>query len=312
MKIIRGLHNLQERHHDSVITIGNFDGIHLGHQAIIKQLVSKARELACFATVITFHPNPQEYFSPTNPPAKITPFYDKMHLLKSYGIDQVVCLPFNAKLAELNAEDFITQILIYRLGIKHIIIGDDFKFGKNRQGDLAMLNDYGKVNQFTVETTPSYFVNKKRVSSTIIRQNMAETNITHCKELLGRTYKISGIVAHGDKRGRTIGFPTANIRLKQQIAPTNGVYAVKITGLGKTLTGVANLGVRPTVDGSLYLLEVHIFDFDQSVYRKRITVSFEHFIRKEQRFNGLDALVSQIQQDSETAKELLNQLTTTN
>jgi len=306
MEIIRGLHNLRSEHRGNVVTIGNFDGVHLGHQAIIKQLNAQAAKYHVPATVMTFHPNPQAFFAPESAPPKLTQFRDKMKLLEKYGVDRVVCVPFNQILADLSADDFIESILIDGLHAQHLVIGDDFRFGKNRAGDFDLLRTSGKAIGFDVENTPTYNVNDQRVSSTRIRQALSAGDVALARQLLGRTFHVSGMVVHGDKRGRTIGFPTANIRLKQQIAPTNGVYAVKITGLKKDCFGVANIGVRPTVDGSLYLLETHIFDFDQDIYHQRININFEHFIRPEQRFDGLDALVAQIKQDAETAKKLLN------
>jgi riboflavin kinase/FMN adenylyltransferase len=315
MEIIRGLHNLQPAHRGNVVTIGNFDGVHLGHQAIIKQLKKQAKKYQVPATLMTFHPNPQEYFTKKQAsfrkaPDKLTSFYDKMQLLKQYGVDRVFCVPFNDKLAALNANDFIDKILLQGLHAKHLVIGDDFRFGKNRQGDYHLLQEKGKQLGFDVEKTPTYLVDNQRVSSTRIRQSLADANLLKTQELLGRPYHISGKVCHGDKRGRIIGFPTANIRLKQQIAPTNGVYAVKITGLqeapNEAKCGVANLGLRPTVDGSSYLLEIHLFDFNQNIYGKRISIHFEHFIRPEQKFDDLEALTIQIKQDTETAKNLLN------
>jgi len=306
MEIIRGLHSLRKHHKGNVITVGNFDGVHLGHQEIIRLLKKHASEFNAPLTIITFHPNPQEFFAPGTAPAKLTRFHDKMRLMEEYGVDRVLNIPFNTSLAQLEADDFIKNILVDGLDAKHLVIGDDFRFGKNRKGDFKLLKNAGEAYGFSIEATPTYCIENERVSSTRIRQAMAQGDLTLAAKLLGRTFNISGHVAHGDKRGRTIGFPTANIRLKQQIAPTNGVYAVKITGLDKAYGGVANIGVRPTVDGSQYILEVHLFNFDQSIYNKRINVHFEHFIRTEQKFDGLDALVEQIKQDSTIARELLS------
>lgn len=309
MEIIRGLHNLKPEHRGNVVTIGNFDGVHLGHQEIIKQLKKQARKYHVPATLMTFQPTPQDFFAGKSSPDKLSRFHDKMQLLKDQGVDRVICIAFNQKLADLSANDFIEKILVNGLHAKHLVIGDDFQFGKNRQGNFQLLQKSGKNFGFDVENTPTYLLDNERVSSTRIRQALSGGNLQKTHELLGHAYCISGKVCHGDKRGRTIGFPTANIPLKQQIAPTNGVYAVKIAGLNdlqdKSQYGVANLGVRPTVDGNLYLLEIHIFNFNQNIYGKRINIYFEHFIRPEQKFNGLDALVEQIKHDAETAKKLL-------
>jgi len=306
MEIIRGLHNLKPEHRGNVVTIGNFDGVHLGHQAIIRQLKKQAEKHQVPATLMTFQPNPQDFFAGNKAPAKLSRFHDKMQLLKAFGVDRVICIPFNQKLADLSANDFIDKILIHGLHAKHLVIGDDFQFGKNRQGDFHLLKEAGKKGDYDVENTPTYLIDKLRVSSTRIRQALAKGDLEKSRELLGHSYHISGKVGHGDKRGRTIGFPTANICLKQQIAPTNGVYAVKITGLNEIQYGVANLGVRPTVDGSLYLLEIHLFNFNQEIYGKRINIHFEHYIRPEQKFEGLEKLVAQINQDAETAKTLFD------
>jgi len=305
MEIIRGLHNLRAMHRGNVVTIGNFDGVHLGHQAIIKHLKTLALKYDVPATLITFHPNPLDFFAGDNAPPKLSGFRDKMQLLQHYGVDRVICIPFNQTFADLNAETFITDILLKRLHTKHLVIGDDFQFGKNRQGDFHLLQQYGEKHHFTVENTDTFLVNQQRASSTLVRQTLTENDLTKTHTLLGRPYHVSGKVSHGDKRGRTIGFPTANIRLKQQIAPTNGVYAVKITGLAEPQQGVANIGVRPTVDGHSYLLEIHLFDFNQDIYGQRINIYFEHFIRPEKKFSDLDTLVAQITQDTETAKSLL-------
>jgi len=306
MEIIRGISNFKPKHQGNVITIGNFDGVHLGHQAIINKLKSQAEKYQVPATVMTFHPNPQEFFAPQAAPAKLTGFHEKMSLLRNYGVDRVICIPFNARLANLDAQHFVENILINGLHAKHLVIGDDFRFGKNRHGDFQMLQAAGEAYGFDVENTPTVCVDNERVSSTRIRNALNSGDLNKAAQLLGRRFYVSGKVVHGDKRGRQIGFPTANIRLKQQIAPKNGVYAVRITDTGKTLSGVANLGVRPTFDGSQYLLEVHIFDFTQEIYHHRLSVEFEHFIRTEQKFDGLDALIAQINRDTEIAKQLLN------
>ena len=305
MEVIRGLHNIKDAHFGSVITIGNFDGVHRGHQTIIQHLKARANQLQLPCTVMTFDPHPEEFFSRAHYGTRLTPFREKLDLLKQYGVDRVVSVHFDQKFADLTADQFIENILVKGLGCKHIIIGDDFRFGKGRQGDFNHLVEAGKRLGFEVESTPTFTVEDERVSSTRIREALQLSKLSLAEELLGHPYIISGVVQHGDKRGRSIGFPTANIRLKQQIAPPNGVYAVKILGLDKEYDGVANIGQRPTVDGSKYLLEVHIFDFDQDIYRKKLKFHLIEFIRPEQKFESLEALTTQIHKDCETAKNIL-------
>ena len=305
MEVVRGLYNIKDSHFGSVITIGNFDGVHLGHQAIIRQLKAKAEHHKLPCTVMTFEPHPEEFFSRAHDGTRLTPFREKLELLKHYRVDRVVCLHFNQKLADLTADQFIESILVKGLGCKHVVIGDDFRFGKGRQGDFQHLVEAGRKLDFDVENTATLTMEEERISSTRIREALNLSKLKLAEKLLGHPYLISGVVQHGDKRGRTIGFPTANIGLKQQIAPPNGVYAVRISGLDKDYIGVANIGQRPTVDGSKYLLEVHIFNFNQDIYRKKVKIHLIEFIRPEQKFDGLDALTTQIHKDCETAKSIL-------
>lgn len=305
MEIVRGLHNIKDSHFGSVITIGNFDGVHLGHQAIIQHLKAKAKVHQLPCTIMTFEPHPEEFFSRAHDGTRLTPFREKLELLKQYGVDRLVCLRFNQALADLSADEFIEQVLVKGLGCKHIVIGDDFRFGKGRQGDFQHLVKAGQHMGFDVENTPTLTLDDERISSTRIREALSLAKLTLAEKLLGHPYFISGVVQHGDKRGRSIGFPTANIRLKQQIAPLNGVYAVRISGLDKDYTGVANIGKRPTIGGSKYLLEVNIFNFTQEIYRKKLKIHLIEFIRPEQKFDGLDALTTQIHKDCEIAKSIL-------
>lgn len=306
MEVVRGLHNIKDAHYGSVITIGNFDGVHLGHQAIINQLKAKADDLNLPCTVLTFEPHPEEFFSRAHYGTRLTPFREKLELLAEYGVDRLVCARFNQKFADLTAGEFVCDVLIKGLGSKHIVIGDDFRFGKGREGDFEFLVAKGAQHDFEVENTPTFIVDEERVSSTRIREALSLCKLSLAERLLGHPYFITGVVQHGDKRGRTIGFPTANIRLKQQIAPPNGVYAVKISGLDREYSGVANIGQRPTVDDSKYLLEVHLFDFNQDIYRKKLKVHLVEHIRPEQKFANLDELTARIKEDSKIAKTILS------
>ena len=307
MELIRGLQNLKPRHKGCVATIGNFDGVHLGHQAVISQLQSKAAEIQLPVVVITFEPQPQEYFRPDDVPARLTRFREKLDVLKTLSVDRVLCLQFNEYLASLTAEQFVQQILVDGLGVKYLVVGDDFKFGKGRTGDFNYLTSIAPQLGFEVSDTHSYSFQGSRVSSTRIRNALEEGDLALAHLMLDRNYSMCGRVAHGDKRGRTIGFPTANIYLHRKSSPVYGVYAVQFHSndprLGKdTLNGVANVGQRPTVGGTRTLLEVHLFDFEGDIYGAYVQVSFLHKIRKEQRFESFEALKAQIANDVEEAK----------
>lgn len=306
MEFIRGLHNLAGRHKACALTIGNFDGVHLGHQTILAMLVKKARELDIDACMMSFEPLPQEYFSSDTAPPRLTRLREKWCALESTGIDQFLCLRFNHWLAELTAEQFIEKILVDKLHVRYLVIGDDFCFGKGRTGNFEMLQAAGKKFNFDVVNSHSHCLNGERISSTAIRQALRNDEIQHAEQMLGRPYIICGRVAHGDKRGRTIGFPTANIKLHRHATPLSGVYAVTLSGINEqSIAGVANIGKRPTVDGENLQLEVHLFDFDKSIYGRQVCVQFKHKLREEKRFDSFDLLKEQIIKDSEQAKKLL-------
>jgi len=305
VKIIRGLHNIRAEHQQCVATIGNFDGLHLGHQDIIVRLKQVAAERGVPATLITFEPYPQEFLRPDPAISRLTRFREKMTLLKEWGVDQVLCLRFNQWLASLEPEQFIQLVLAEKLAIRHLIVGDDFRFGRQRRGDFDMLTRSSEEYGYSIENTETVAIDDERVSSTRVRKTLADGDMQTVKRLLGRDYAMLGRVAHGDKRGRTIGFPTANIHLHRKSVPVSGVYAVNMEGLGNTpVTGVANVGNRPTVDGTRSLLEVHLFDFDHDIYGRHVKVNFIDFIRPEMRFDGLDALKQQIARDSEQARKI--------
>lgn len=304
MELIRGLHNLRDRHRACALTIGNFDGVHLGHQAILKMLVEKARELDVDACMMSFEPLPQEYFSSATAPSRLTRLREKWCALEATGIDQFLCIKFNHWLADLTAEDFIKKILVDALHVRYLVIGDDFRFGKGRVGDFEMLKAAGEQYGFEVINSHSHCVDGERVSSTNIRKALSNAELDHANKLLGREYRICGRVAHGDKRGRTIGFPTANIKLHRHATPLSGVYAVTMSGIAEhDVKGVANIGKRPTVDGHSLQLEVHLFDFEKSIYGEQVCVEFKLKIRDEQRFESFEALKEQIIKDSEQAKQ---------
>lgn len=286
-------------------TIGNFDGVHLGHQAVLKQTCDKAREMGLPVTVITFEPQPQEYFRPEQAPPRLTRLREKIVALRPHAVDRLLCLDFNHHLANLSAEEFIDKILVEGLGVQYLVVGDDFRFGKGRQGDFEMLVRAGKKHGFEVANTHSFTLGNERVSSTLIRQALAQGDLTRVEQLLGRPYSMCGRVAHGDKRGRTIGFPTANIYLHRKNTPILGVYAVQMKDVEQyPVNGVANIGTRPTVCGTRTLLEVHLFDFNKDIYGAHIEVMFIEKIRDEKRFESFDALKQQIQRDAQQARAI--------
>ena len=304
MQLIRGFNKKSSNNPGVVATIGNFDGVHLGHQTIFKKLLQKSSSLGLSSTVIAFEPTAKEFFSKNNAPPRLTRFREKFSLINDLGIDQFVCLPFNAALANMPAESFVENVLVDYLNIKHLTVGDNFRFGKNRTGDYELLKNLSDKFNYAVENTDSYCVNGDRVSSSSIRNCLANGDLATAEQFLGRTYSMSGHVIHGDKKGRTIGFPTANIPIKRIKSPVSGVFAVKVI-IEDDLEqyGVANVGRRPTVDGTKTQLEVHIFNFSKDIYRKHLTVYFYKKIRDEIKFESFEALKSQIHQDSDTAKK---------
>ena len=305
MQLVRGIHNIQLNDHGCVLTIGNFDGVHLGHQQVIKALVSKAKALKCVAAVLVFEPQPQELFSPETAPARLCRLRDKYNLLAKLGVQRLICVNFSAKFANQSAQHFIEHLLVNKLGIKHLIVGDDFHFGKNRTGNFSMLCQAGEKYGFDVSDTASYKMADCRISSTAIRQALEQDNLVSVKQMLGREYSIIGRVFHGDKRGRQLGFPTANVLLKRRVSPLSGVFAVMVKTNNGEFKGVANIGARPTINGIRQQLEVHIFDFDENVYGQCIEVVVKKKLRPVIKFDSLEALTAQIRQDSEQAKQVL-------
>ena len=283
----------------TVLTIGNFDGVHHGHRALLSRLTAKAREVSLPATVLSFEPHPRELFAPDQAPARLSSLREKLNLLESCGVDRVYMCRFNRQLANLSADDFIEQILIRGLSTRHLLIGDDFRFGKGRSGDFTALGKAGAKYGFSVEAMHTIDLHGERVSSSAVRDALADGDIEHANRLLGWSYGIAGRVVHGDKIGRTLGFPTANIAIKRKRLPLTGVFAVTVSGLGdKPLPGAASLGVRPTLaDGLKPVLEVHLLDFDRDIYGAHVTVNFLHKLRDEEKYDSLDALTAQIARD---------------
>jgi riboflavin kinase/FMN adenylyltransferase len=328
MRLIRGLYNIPTDFCGCVATIGNFDGVHLGHQAILQQLKKQGEKLHLPTVVMMFEPQPREFFVPNQAPARLANMSEKLQDLASFGIDYVLCLPFNQKLRSMSADQFIQSILLDGLNISHLIVGDDFRFGCDRTGDYQLLQQAGDQTGFSVEDTKSFELDGERVSSTRIRQCLSENDLAAADKLLGRPYRMSGRIGYGRQLGRTIGVPTANVVLRRNKLPMTGVYAVKSTPItvagchetpvldatGNALEwqGVANIGVKPTVAGTPEpSLEVHIFDFpgqgeDEHLYGKRLTIEFCRKIREEKKFNGLDELKAAIANDMQIAREFFS------
>jgi riboflavin kinase/FMN adenylyltransferase len=308
MQLIRGIHNIQSQDHGCVLTIGNFDGVHLGHARVITALIEKAKALNCTPAVMIFEPQPQELFSPETAPARLTRLRDKYILLKKLGVERLICVNFHREFACKSAEDFIEQLLVKQLGIKYLIIGDDFRFGKSRMGDFSLLKQAGEKFNFAVSDTASFKLEDCRISSTQIRNALEQDLLADAEKMLGRAYSIVGRVFHGDKRGRQLGFPTANVLLKRRVSPISGVYVVEVKTVENSFYGVANIGSRPTVSGIRQQLEVHIFNFNEDIYGQTIEVVMLKKLRDEIKFSSLDALKKQISQDSEQAKAFVQHL----
>lgn len=288
----------------SVLTIGNFDGVHCGHQALLEMLVAKAKALGAAATVMTFEPHPREVFAPEHAPARLASTRDKLLQLAGHGVDCVFLCRFDARFAALTAERFIEDVLVQGLDVRHLIIGDDFRFGTRRQGDFALLQEAGKRFGFSVETMPTLMQNGTRVSSSAVRKALAQGEFASIANLLGRPYSIAGRVISGRRLGRKIGYPTANIALRHHKPALSGVFAVAVEGLAETwLPAVANLGSRPTVSGNARPnLEVHLLDWQGDCYGSHLRVHFLDKLRDEARYDSLDALKAQILRDEDAAR----------
>ena len=307
MELIRGEHNLRPRHRGCVATIGNFDGVHRGHQAVIGQLLDEAGRRGLASTLITFEPLPHEFFMGVKSPARLTALRERLQQFAGLGVERVVILRFDARLAAIEADQFVQRLLVDKLGVKTVIVGDDFRFGKDRAGDFGSLARAGERLGFEVLRQNTFALDDKRVSSTRIREALAAGDLDRVQELLGRPYTISGRVRHGDKRGRTIGFPTANLALPRGTPAIGGVFAIEASSAeGTRARGVANVGTRPTVDGRIPLLEVHLFEFSGDLYGHHLCVELKRKIRDERRFDSLEQLKRQIRHDADLAEAMLS------
>lgn len=302
MELIRGLKNLKPGQRGAVASIGNFDGVHLGHQAVLKQLVAKARALGLPATVVVFEPMPLEYFAKGQPPSRLTRFGEKWRLLEAAGVDRLLCLRFDLTLAEMPAETFIQRVLVDGLRLRFLAVGDDFRFGKDRHGDYAMLAKAGAERGFEVTDTASLMLGGERVSSTRIRALLMDGDLEHAARLLGRPYSLSGRVMHGDKLGAKLGLPTANLALKRKLTPVGGIFAARVIGATPEPKGAAAyVGTRPAVGGTVPVLEAHLLDFSGDLYGRQLTVELLTRLREDRHFDSLDALGAQMRQDVRAA-----------
>ncbi len=303
MELIRGAHNIRPRHRGCVASIGNFDGLHLGHRAVLDLLKRHGQALDLPVLVISFEPLPREFFLGAQAPVRLSRFRDKVLTLQQWAVDRLLCLPFNQRLAQMQALDFIETLLVEALGVRYLVVGDDFHFGRHRQGNLQTLSEAGQRYGFGTQAMPHFDVAGSRASSTRLREALLQGDMHMAQRLLGRPYRLSGRVIHGDKRGRLLGFPTLNLRLGPQRLAAQGVYAVEVHGVAAyPLPGVANLGNRPTVDGLQSRLEVHLLDFSGDLYGRQVHVELLARLRPERHFENQSVLQQQIGHDCLAAR----------
>ena len=290
----------------SVVTVGAFDGLHLGHQKLLSRVFELSAEEGLATVVMSFEPTPKEFFSAESPPARLMRFREKFEALRTAGVEIFYCPRFNVAMRDISAATFIRRLLVHTLNVRRLVIGDDFHFARNREGNVEQLERAAVALDFTVEQVPSVLVNGIRASSTAIRESLWSGDLDRATTLLGRPYRMSGRVIPGKKLGRDLGYPTANVNLQRRQSAVMGIFAVQVRGIrGNPLNGVASVGTRPTVDGVKPLLEVHIFDFDGDIYGKYIHVDFIARLREERRFHSADALIEQMHIDSQQAREIL-------
>lgn len=306
MDFVRGLHNLRARHRGCVLTVGAFDGVHRGHQEMIRVVREHALEYGTPATLLSFEPTPREFFAAAAPPPRLTRFRERFEALQLYGVERFVCLRFDQHVRAMTAPQFVDDVLMRGLGIRHIVVGHDFKFARNHSGTVATLREHGARCGFGVTEVPPFELNGERVSSSLLRRVLQAGELRHAAQLLGRPYRMSGKVIQGAQLGRQLGFPTANLRLQRRVTPLTGIFAVRVSGAGlQAAAGVASLGTRPTVQGKDLLLEVHVFDFDGDLYRRHLHVDFVARLRDELKFPDTAALTRQMHEDAAQARQIL-------
>ena len=310
MQIIRDLEKVPESARAGVVVLGNFDGVHRGHQAVIGCGGDLARQAEAPLVVLTFEPHPRSFFRPHDAPFRLTPFQNKARHIEALGVDALIALTFDEALSQLGGEAFIEHVIVRGLAAKQVVVGQDFRFGHQRSGDTALLEALGEKNGYAVMTVaPVASADAEIYSSSHIREQLETGKPGHAAAMLGRPFEIEGTVEHGDKRGRTLGFPTANIDIADYIRPARGVYAIR-AGLEegsdlRWIDGVANFGNRPTIGGDSLLLEVHLFDFEGDLYGQNLRIALIEYLRPERKFDGLEALKAQIDEDGATARRVL-------
>jgi len=308
LKLVRHLRNLPyaELAEGSIVTIGSFDGVHLGHQQLLDQVLSLSAAKSMPSVVMSFEPTPKEFFALTNPPARLMRFREKFDVLEEYGIDIFYCPRFNPAMRDIPAAAFIRQILVHGLNARHVVVGDDFQFARKREGSITDLLRTRQALQFDVDRVPSIIKEGVRVSSTEIRAALKEGNLSRAAILLGRPYRMSGRIVRGRQVGRTLGFATANVDVRRRQSAVMGIFAVRVSGLAEdSVDGVASVGTRPTFDLRKPVLEVHLFNFDRDIYGEYIHVDFVAHLRDEEKFESIDELVAQMRRDAENARYIL-------
>ena len=309
MELVRGLQNISNAARGCVLTVGNYDGVHLGHQEMIRAVKRRAGELKVPAAVLVFEPSSKEFIDPEGAPPRLTRWREKFAALAAAGVDRLVTLQFNERMRAMSPESFVDELLVEGLGARHVVVGDDFRYGSQACGTIESLRAAGRARGFGVEQIAPYVIDGVRVSSTAVRELLERADYAGAARLLGRRYRMVGHVAHGRELGRTLGFPTANLHLMRRKSPTSGVLAVRVHGIEpRPLDGVGSLGTRPTVNGTEPLLEVHVFDFAGDLYGRLIEVEFIAKLRDEAKFDSLEAMVSQMKLDAAQAHEVLSKV----
>ena len=309
MKIINRLDNIKEPFKNAVITIGNFDGVHIGHQALFHEVIEKADEIDGTSVAMTFEPHPMQVLEKNNQPPLITLYEQKKELIERSGMDVLICVPFTREFAALTAREFVENLLVDQLGMKAIVVGQDYSFGRNREGSIDLLKSYADELGFEVIVADWIKMSKNlpdRISSTRVRELVMDGKMAEAQKMLGRYYQIRGAVVRGrDRGGKLLGIPTANINLHDKLCPKIGIYAVTVEHNGNHYKGVANIGYSPTFDDHEFTVEVHIFDFDKDIYDTKIRVNFIKRIRDEMKFATISELIEQINKDIATARKIL-------
>lgn len=309
MELVRGLYNTLHAPEGCVLTVGNYDGVHLGHQQMIGVLKARARALQVAATVLVFEPSSKEFLDPDGAPPRLTRWREKFLALEAQGVDRLVTVRFDERMRAMTPKRFVDELIVCYLGTRHMVVGHDFRYGSNACGTIESLRAAGQVHGFGVEQIAPFVYDGVRVSSTAVRERLESGNYGDAARLLGRPYRMIGRVIHGRELGRTLGFPTANLRLMRRKSPVRGILAVRVHGIRSTaLTGVASLGTRPTVDGIEPLLEVHVFDFAGDLYGRAIEVEFVAKLRDEVKFDSLDAMMVQMKVDAAQARDILSKV----